>query len=167
MNPPGRFLFLFAVILLVPALDALGQGGVSNTTITASSSSSIGATNQEFVWIEEAIGPADIFIGDFGSCPITRPLDPNTYGCHALGGSGTVSDPFWGICSSNCSNTGTPFNVPSGYNNLNYHTHTVIAQGTTVTQKPVPLGPWVPLGSAFGIGLLALARSYRQSRRRR
>ena len=157
---------LFASIVL-SAANVLAQGGGStNQTITVSTSSGTGTTNAEFIWLEETIGPGETFVGDRGNCDFGPPFPQ----CNLLGGEGTVADPYSFRCDpppavSNCT-AGTLFTVLAGTSNLNSHIHTQIAQTTPPVSAPVPLGPWGPVGSAFGIGLLALARSYLQSRRR-
>lgn len=150
-------LSLFLSALLCPAVASAQSGGGGDVTITTSSSSSVGTTDATFVSLQETIGPADIVVGDWGACQVSRPLDPNTPGCHSIGGSGTAGDPYWGICLANCTGAGTPFHVASGAININEHTHTQIARAGDATPAPVPLGPWVPVGAALGIALTALA----------
>jgi hypothetical protein len=146
-----------AWVALALSPSAFGQG-VTNTTITAAISAQSGAINAVFLWTEDTIGPGTILVGTFSGCTLVPP--PTMANCNPSGGSGTPGDPY--VCSgypyppplAGCSG-GTPFEVLAGTNNINVRTHTVIAAATTAAQ-PVPLGPWVPLGSAAGVLLVAL-----------
>ena len=149
-----------ALALLSPAF-----GQTANSTITSVFSTQIGTINAIYIWPEETMGPNNIVIGTLTGCTLVGA--PPYAGCVLGGGSGTQADPFGYSCSSplpltGCSG-GTPFTVLSGTNNINVHTHTVIAAATTAVQ-PIPLGPWVPIVSAAGVLLAAwLLRRRRQT----
>ncbi len=148
---------LLCLALCLPTV-ALGQGG-SNTTITNSTCTAYGLTDTPLVLLEETMGPGTILIGDRGSCTLQPPVP----GC----GTGTVSDPY-DAENPACSGAvvasftaGTPFEVLAGTNNINVNTVTFIPTAAAQRSTPVPLGPWVPLGSGLGIVLLALLWSHR------
>ena len=156
---------LLGLVSLLPLL-AFGQG-TSNNTITTSTSSQTGPINALYVVSEDTIGPGTINIGSRSGCTLVPP--PTLANCIPTSGTGTTVDPY--VCSNSpsrlvigCSG-GTSFIVLAGTTNLNVHTQTVSAvAATTGTAQPVPLGPWVPIGSAIGVGLLALRRHRRAAR---
>ena len=155
----------WAALALAPA--AFGQGGGSNSTVTNSTSTQIGAINARFVWLIESIGPTLIAINALEGC--TLPGPPYD-GCTLVSGSGTPTDQFEYACSdqttqpppplTGCSG-GTPFEVVAGTTNINIHFHTIRA-GATTAPRPVPLWPWVPLVSAAGVLLAAALRLRRR-----
>jgi len=169
-------LLWFALLLPVAAV---GQPTPSTSTST---SHSVGTTNATFVWTsfttcttgclycfpDFSLGfpificrpainpvPTEIRVGDFGSCILQPPPYPS---CTLQSGTGTVADPYLYSCSSalmltNCSLPGTPKYVFQN-GNIDTHTHTEVAAMAT----EVPLGPWVPMGAALGVALLARGR---------
>ena len=158
MTSLRRLLLCLAVCL--PTV-ALGQGSV-NSTVTNSTCTAYGLTDTLLVQLEESIGPGTILVGDRGSCT----LQPPAPGC----GTGTLSDPY-DAENPACSEpvlasftAGTPFDVVAGTTNLNINQVTFIPTAAAQGSTPVPLGPWVPLGSGLGIVLLALLWSRRAGR---
>ena len=165
----NRFVCCFLLWLPLSVLGAPGPR--TNTTFATSTSVGIGPTNATFVWITHTIGPAFISIGDFGTCTIPPGPYPNA-NCTLNGGSGTTADPFSFTCASplalsGCSLPGTPFVVAPGYDDFDGHTHTQRAAVAALPAVPMPLGPWVPLGSAIGVALLALLWQSRLTGRNR
>ena len=131
---------------------------VSSTgnTFTYSFSSQQGALNARYLWISEAIGPMSIVIGSLSGCTLVG--SPPFAGCNPHGGSGTVDDPFVFGCSAplplaGCTG-GVPYTVFAEFVNLDIRTHTVVAAGAATAA--VPIGPWVPIGSAVGVLLASL-----------
>ncbi len=158
MTSLRRLLLCLAVCM--PTV-ALGQTG-SNTTTTNSTCTAYGVTDNLLLLLEETIGPTSILIGDRGSCTLQPPVP----GC----GTGTVSDPY-DSANPACSaavvasfTAGTSFEVLAGTVNLNINQVTFIPTAAAQGSTPVPLGPWVPLGSGLGIVLLALLWSRRAGR---
>ena len=152
--------FLLCLLAVLPTV-ALGQGG-TGTTITASSCTAYGLTDTPLILLEETIGPGTILVGDRGSCTLQPPVP----GC----GTGTVSDPYDSVnpaCTAAVVasfTAGTSFEVLAGTNNINVNTVTFIPTAAAPSSTPVPLGPWVSLGSVLGILLLALLWSPRTRR---
>lgn len=105
------------------------------TTLSTSSSTQSGAVNAEYTWVTQAIGPADIVVGALNNCVLTG--SPPFAGCTLSLGTGTVGDPFKYVCGTPLAITGciggTPHHVPIEFENLNAHTQTIIAIGTTTT----------------------------------
>ena len=151
-------------LCLVAFLPVVVWAQPSNTFST-SNSIGVGATNATYTWNELTFGPDTITIGDLGTCSIPAPPNPS---CTLSGGSGTVADPYGYTCMpplplSQCSQSGTPYTVQDGDTHINTHTHrqTAAAVSEPGAATPVPLGLWVPIGSALGIGLLVLLWSRR------
>ena len=162
------YLYRLVVLCLVACMPAMVWAQVGTTTFTASNSTGVGATNAIFTWQELTFGPDTIFIGDRGTCSIPLPPYPN---CNLTGGTGTVGDPYSYNCSSplpltQCSQSGTSYAVQVADTNFNRNTHrqTVAVVIEPGAATPVPLGPWVVIGSTLGIGLLVLLRSRRANR---
>ena len=155
------------LLWFVSLLPLLVFGQSSNDTFTTSTSSQTGPINAQYLVLEDSIGPVTISVGNRIGCTLVP--SPNLANCNPTGGTGTTVDPY--VCSNSpsrlvigCSG-GTSFIVLAGTTNLNVHTQTVSAvAATTGTAQPVPLGPWVPIGSAIGVGLLALRRHRRAAR---
>ncbi len=154
------------LVSLLPLL-AFGQS-IQNTTVSTSTSSQTGPINAQYVLLEDTIGPQTISIGSRTGCTLVPP--PTLANCNPTSGAGTTGDPY--ICSTpppstvvaGC-NGGTTFIVLAGTVNVNVHTQTVSAVAAIPSAaQPVPLGPWVPIGSAIGVGLLALLRHRRAGR---
>jgi uncharacterized protein (TIGR03382 family) len=151
--------------LLLPCA-AFAQTNSSNI-VTNSTSSSVGATNAVYFFITTSIGPTTLYIGARGLCNLQGPPFPS---CTFIGGTGTAANPFNYGCSGNsgppvtgCS-SGTPFILASGQTDINAHTDTQIAGPAGSVAAPIPLDPWVPIGSALGVALLAIGWQLRRRR---
>ncbi len=152
--------------LLLPVV-AFAQGSNNQTVFSNSTSSSVGATNASYIFVSTIVGPKTIFINDRGLCTLQGPPFPN---CTLTGGSGAAVDPFQYSCPGNtgppitaCS-SGTSFVLAGGQVDVDVDTHTVTAGATVPAVAPVPLNPWVPIGSALGVALLAIAWQLRRRR---
>ena len=151
---------LLCLALCTPTV-ALGQGGTNNT-VTTSTCTAYGLTDSQLIQLEDTVGPGTILIGDRGSCTLQPPVP----GC----GTGTLSDPYDSVnpaCSAAVVasfTAGTAFEVLAGTSNINVNTVSFIPTAAAQGSTPVPLGPWVPLGSGLGIVLLALLWSRRAGR---
>ncbi len=114
--------------------------------------------------VSTRIGPQTIHINDLGLCTLARPPYPT---CDPPSGTGTVADPFVYTCSSipisNCT-SGTTFALADGQVDIDFHLHTETAGAVVSAAAPVPLNPWVPIGSALGVALLAVAWQLRRRR---
>ena len=126
---------------------------------TFSNSVGTGTTNATFVSTSFAIGPAQIVIGDRGTCTISGLPYPSCV--PSGGGTGTPADPSGYTCNdlplNNCT-AGTPFVVLAGSSNVNIHTHrqsAVAAVPVAGSTAAVPFDPWVPISTGLGIALLA------------
>ncbi len=156
---------LLGLLGLLPLL-AFGQGS-SNSSVTTSTSSQTGPINAQYVVLEDTIGPQTIIIGSRTGCTLVPP--PTLANCNPTSGTGTPGDPYQCLYLPTavlvgCSG-GTIYNVVAGTTNANAHVQTVSAVAATPgAAQPVPLGPWVPIGSAIGVGLLALLRQRRAAR---
>lgn len=132
---------------------ALGQPP-SFDSFTNSSCTAYGVTGSLIIQAEVMFGPATILIGDRGSCT----LQPPAAGC----GTGTFADPYDPDCGEPLGiasfTAGTSYAVIAGETNYNTNTVTLtpVAVTPVQTSTPVPLGPWVPLGSGLGLVLLTL-----------
>ena len=148
--------------LLLP-ISAFAQG-TNQTIFTNTTSASVGATNAIFGSVSTRIGPQTIHINDLGLCTLAPPPYPT---CDPPSGTGTVADPFVYTCSSipisNCT-SGTTFALAEGQVDIDFHLHTETAGAVVSAAAPVPLNPWVPIGSALGVALLAVAWQLRRRR---
>jgi hypothetical protein len=171
MQTLNRYAVLAMVVsfFLSAFSGATAAQGTNTTTTTVSTSVGAGSMNAVFVWTSAtvgAIGGTTIPIGNQGTCTIPPGPYPNA-NCSLFGGTGAVADPFQFVCSSPltlsaCSLPGTPFFVPAGGVDFDTHTHAQAAAGAL--PAAVPLGPWVPVGSALAVMALALAWRRRASR---
>jgi hypothetical protein len=160
-----RRVVLWLVLLLpISAFAQTNQTVFSNTT-----SSSVGATNAVFTGVTTYVGPQTIFVGARGVCTLQPPPYPN---CTLTGGTGTAADPLLYNCpgagsipTSGCA-AGTPFTLAGGQVDIDLyqHTETAGAAGGGAVATPVPLDPWVPIGSALGVALLAIGWQLRGRR---
>ena len=158
-----RILLWLALLLPIPAFAQVTNG----TVFSNSTSSSVGATNVYFDFVTTYVGPQTIFIGVRGNCTLQGPPFPN---CTLTGGTGTAASPYVYSCSANsgppitgCA-SGTAFVVAGGQLDIDVdaHTETIAAAGPVAA--PIPLDPWVPIGSALGVALLAVAWQLRRRR---
>ena len=153
-----RLVVLTAVWL---PLAAFAQGSAT-TTFSTSYATGFGSTNAIFHTTTSTIGPSTILIGERGTCSI--PSGPPYPNCTLGGGSGTTSDPFSYSCTvapplTGCTLPGQQFVVNVG--TINFDT-AIFSQTALVAQTPLPIPlPWVPLGSAIAIMLLAVLRRQR------
>ena len=151
---------LLSCLALCWSSVALGQG--SNSTFTSSTCTAYGVNGALTALSKLAVGPDTILIGDRGSCT----LQPPAPGC----GTGTIADPYHADCGNPMgvatSTAGTPFEVVAGSTNIDtiIITLTPVPISPVQPSPPVPLGPWLPLGSGLGILLLALLRLRRVER---
>jgi hypothetical protein len=151
----------FALILLpVPVFAQTNATIVTNT-----SSSSLGATNAVFHVVTTRIGPATIFIGARGLCTFATPPVPS---CAPTSGTGTVADPFiygclYTVPITNCA-LDTPFVLAAGQVDIDTYVHTQTVGAAGSVAAPIPLDPWVPIGSALGVALLAIGWQLRRRR---
>ena len=158
----NRVLVPLWVALLLPVV-ALAQS-INQTVISNSTSSSVGSANAVYAFVTTTVGPATIFIDARGLCTLEG---PPFAGCTFTGGTGAPATPFDYTCTgggppvSNCT-SGTPFVLAGGQVDVDLDTHTVTAGATVPAVAPVPLNPWVPIGSALGVALLAVAWQLRR-----
>ena len=110
-------------------------------------------------------GPATIFINDRGLCTLEGPPFPS---CTLSGGTGAPDSPFDYSCTgsgppiANCT-SGTPFTLAGGQVDIDVDTHTVTT-GAVPAAASVLFNPWVPIGSALGVALLAVGWQLRRRR---
>ena len=153
---------LFAMLLLPVA--AVAQSN-NQTVFSNSSSTSVGSANAVYVFVTTTVGPATIFINDRGLCTLEGPPFPS---CTFSGGTGAPDSPFDYSCTgsgppiANCT-SGTPFTLAGGQVDIDVDTHTVTT-GAVPAAASVPLNPWVPIGSALGVALLAVGWQLRRRR---
>ena len=159
-----RSLILWLALLLPISVFAQGN---NQTVFSNTTSASIGSTNAIFVSVSTYIGPQTIIINNLGLCTLAPPPYPN---CSLNSGTGTVADPFSYSCNgagsipiSSCT-SGTAFTLAGGQVDIDVHTHTESAGPVGFVAVPVPLAPWVPIGSALGVALLAIGWQLRGRR---
>jgi len=159
LNAP-RIIIAIALTLGLPPL-AFSQVWTESTT----TSHSTGPTNSTYAWSVRRFGPATVITGDVGSCTLQSPPYP---ACALVAGTGMPADPFFFSCSSaltvtGCTLPGVPIDLLPGQRDVNTHFHLQLAGAATPTQ-PVPLAPWVPVGSALVVALVAFAAQRRARR---
>lgn len=159
--------YLRILLCLALWLPVAAFAQTTNTTnYSNSSSSSVGATNAVYDFVTTTVGPATAFIDDRGVCTLQGPPFPN---CTLGGGTGTAADPFQYACSGNTGppitgcTSGTAFVLAGGQIDIDLDTHTETI-GSASVAAPIPLDPWVPIGSALGVALLAMAWQLRRRR---
>ena len=141
--------FVWCLAFLFPSV-VLGQTNYTTLTFCTAYAKTDG---EDLTVLEDYFGPATVQVGDRGYCT----LQPPSSTC----GSGTISDPYDPACGNplgiaSYTEPGTPFDVEAGNNAINVVTISLVATPSAQGSTPVPLGPWVPLGSGLGIALLAL-----------
>lgn len=140
--------------------------GTNATIVTNSTSSSVGATNAVYYFVTTTIGPQTIFFNALGLCTLQGPPFAN---CTLGSGTGTAADPFSYSCSGDTGppvtgcTSGTAFVLAPGQVDINTDLHTETI-GAVFAAAPIPLDPWVPIGSALGVALLAVAWQLRRRR---
>jgi uncharacterized protein (TIGR03382 family) len=139
----------------------------NNTFVTSSTSSSAGAANAVYSFITDTVGPQTLFINARGLCTLQGPPFPT---CTLSGGTGTAATPFLYSCSGNTGppisgcTSGTAFVLTPGQIDTNLDTHTETIGAAIPVGTPIPLDPWVPIGSALGVALLAIGWQLRRRR---
>jgi uncharacterized protein (TIGR03382 family) len=158
-----RILLWFAFSL--PCATFAQSNNVTN--FSNSTSSSVGATNAVSAFATTTVGPQTIFINARGLCTLQGPPFPT---CTLTGGTGTATTPFLYACTGNtgppitgCS-SGTPFILAGGQIDIDLDTHTETIGAAIPVGAPIPLDPWVPIGSALGVALLAIGWQLRRRR---
>jgi uncharacterized protein (TIGR03382 family) len=159
-----RVLLWFSLLL---PFAAIAQSN-NQTVVSNSTSSSVGGTNAVYSFITTTVGPTTIYIGARGLCTLQGPPFPS---CTFSGlGDGTPGNPFNYGCSGNtgppvtgCS-AGTPFIVAGGQVDIDIDVHTETIGAAGPIAAPIPLDPWVPIGSALGVALLAIGWQLRRRR---
>ena len=143
---------LAACLVLGLPLTGFTQGPGTNTvTATCSTATAIGPTSAVGVFTTEYVGPQTIEVGTLGLCSASCTIGP--------GGSCGPSGPVLSSCAG-----GTPFSIVPG--GIDFDTLTLIQiTAGQATPQAVPLGPWVPLGSALAMILLAIVWQLRRRRR--
>lgn len=118
------------------------QTPTNTVTATNTTATALGPTSAVAVWTTAYIGPQTIQVGAFGLCTASCTI--------GTGGTCGASPPVLTGCAG-----GTPWPIAAG--GVNYDTlvltQIAVAQATP---QPVPLGPWLPLGSALAVFLLAV-----------
>jgi hypothetical protein len=153
LNAPRVTIIVIALTLGLPPL-VCAQVWTESTTM----SHSTGPTNSTYVWSILRFVPATVITGDLGSCTLQSPPYP---ACVLVAGIGTPADPFFYNCSSaltvtDCTLPGLPIDLLPSQRDINTHFPMQVAEAATLTQ-PVPLAPWVPIGSALVMALVAFA----------
>ena len=150
-----RALRLPWALLLVLPLSAMADTGPNETTYTQSTSTSIWNANAygHYSRATANVGPQTMMVGDFGSCTLTLP-----YNCNPSFGTGTQADPYF--CTTppvltNCG-SGTPWVIYGAGVNYDTRTDYFVPAVAPAPMQPVPLSPWMPVGSALGAMLLVL-----------
>ena len=146
---------LGAVLMMALPLSAMADTGPNETTFTQTTSTSLWNAYGHYGSVAVYVGPRTIAVGSLGSCTLTLP-----YNCNPSSGTGTQADPYFCVTPpvlTNCSGAGTPWVLAPGGEDVDTRTdYFVPAVTPVVTVAPVPLSPWVPIGSALGAMLLVL-----------
>ena len=132
---------LAACLVLGLPLTGFAQG-TNTVTATASTATAIGPTSAVGVFSTAFVGPQTILTGTLGLCTASCTI--------GAGGTCGVSRPVLTSCAG-----GTPFPIVGGGIDVDTLTLTQIT-ARQATPQAVPLGPWVPLGSALTMLLLAV-----------
>jgi hypothetical protein len=137
---------------LVLGLPLAGFAQGTNTiTTTVTTASAIGPSNAVQVTTVMFVGPQTILTGALGLCTASCTIGP--------GGTCGVSRPVLTGCAG-----GTPFVIAPGGVDFDTLTLTQIT-AAQATPQAVPLSPWVPMGSALGLALLAILWRLQRVRR--
>lgn len=134
---------LAACLVLGLPLTGLAQGGPGTNTVTATctTATAIGPTSAVGAFTTEYVGPQTIQVGTRGLCTASCTI--------GTGGTCGASGPLLTSCAG-----GTPFSIVAGGIDFDTLTLTQI-MAAQATPQAIPLGPWVPLGSALAMILLA------------
>ena len=153
---------LAGLLVLVLPLSTMADTGSGGTTFTNTTSTSRWNAYGQYVSVTPYVGPVAITVGDLGECNLTLP-----YSCNPSSGTGTQADPY--SCTTppaliNCG-SGTPWVIAAGGVDYDTRTDNFVPTAAPITDAaPVPLSPWLPVGSALGAMLVVLWMRRRTNR---
>ena len=165
-----RSAFRFGVCVLACWIAAFAGTALAQPTNTSSESASTeiipGSPYSIYVWTITYIGPQTIRVGEQTGCTATVPLPP--VGCTVGGGTGTLGNPFQYSCQvplTGCTGGGL-LSIVAGGEDIDTFIFSVAPPPAPplASAQPVPLSPWIPLGSAFFVLLLGLFFRHRVAR---